>query len=180
MFYRVKTGPTWTALLAVIVLAGCSSELPRVYAEGYGYSDKDRGAPMARGLNNVGAGYAPGSVDDFVINIGDRVFFDYDDDRLSMEARQILNRQAEWLKGRPNYTVRIEGHCDERGSRGYNYKLGQRRADVVRKYLIAHGLKDRNITTISYGEDRPAVRRSDDAAWAENRRAVTVLGQKKP
>lgn len=174
-----KTAFGGLVLVGMIGLNACSSEVPRVYADGYGYSDKERGAPVARGLNGGGSGYVVGSVDDFVVNIGDRVFFDFDDARLSMEAKQILNRQADWLKTRPAYSVRIEGHCDERGSRAYNYRLGQERADVVRKYLVSRGLDAKNITTISYGEERPAVHRSDEAAWAENRRAVTALGQKK-
>jgi len=166
--------------VALLMLSACASELPRVYTDGYGYTEKERPiAPAARGLSQQGVNYPQCSVDDFVINVGDRVFFDYDDTRLSMEAKQILSRQAEWLKKQPYYNIKIEGHTDARGSKNYNYALGQKRADVVRRYLMSRGLEDRKISTITYGEDRPAIRRSDDAAWAENRRAVTVLGQKK-
>jgi peptidoglycan-associated lipoprotein len=117
----------------------------------------------------------PGSAQDFIQNVGDRVFFDFDKSVVKPEGQQTLQRQAEWLKRYPNVTVTIEGHCDERGTREYNLALGERRATAVQRALIALGVQANRVKTISYGKERPAVLGSNDAAWAQNRRGVTVI-----
>jgi len=108
-------------------------------------------------------------------NVGDRVFFDTDSSTLSTEAQGTLERQSAWLKQYPNVNVTLEGHCDERGTREYNLALGERRAAAAKKYLVGVGVTANRITTISYGKERPAVIGSDESAWGQNRRAVTVL-----
>ncbi len=117
----------------------------------------------------------PGSAQDFAQNVGDRVFFDYDKSDIKPEGRQVLQRQADWLKKYPNVTVTVEGHCDERGTREYNLALGERRAAAVKKMLAALGVPANRVSTISYGKERPAVVGSNEAAWAQNRRGVTVV-----
>jgi peptidoglycan-associated lipoprotein len=117
----------------------------------------------------------PGSREDFMRNVGDRVFFDFDKSDIKAEGRQVLQRQAEWLKKYPNVTVTVEGHCDERGTREYNLALGERRAAAAKKMLVALGVPAARVSTISYGKERPAVVGSNEAAWAQNRRAVTVI-----
>lgn len=120
-------------------------------------------------------GPAPGTQQDLVVNVGDRVFFGYDRSDLTPEAQRTLELQADWLQRYPNINVTIAGHADERGTREYNLALGERRANSVRNYLIALGVASSRITTISYGKERPAVLGSNPAAWAQNRRAVTEV-----
>jgi len=117
----------------------------------------------------------PGTQQDLAVNIGDRVFFGYDKYDLSADAKSTLARQAEWLKKYSNLSVTIEGHTDERGTREYNLALGDRRANSARDYLVSMGIPSSRITTISYGEERPESGGSDEASWAQNRRAVTVV-----
>ncbi|OKH89504.1 peptidoglycan-associated lipoprotein Pal [Thalassospira sp. TSL5-1] len=111
----------------------------------------------------------------FAVNVGDRVFFDYDQYDLSAEARRTLELQAAWLKKYPQYTVLVEGHTDERGTREYNLALGERRANSAKDYLIALGVDPSRIETISYGKERPVALGHDQESWAKNRRAVTVV-----
>ncbi|RCK48612.1 OmpA/MotB [Thalassospira profundimaris] len=111
----------------------------------------------------------------FAVNVGDRVFFAYDQYDLSPEARRTLELQAAWLKKYPQYTVLVEGHTDERGTREYNLALGERRANSAKDYLIALGVDPSRIETISYGKERPVALGHDEASWAKNRRAVTVV-----
>ena len=118
---------------------------------------------------------APGTKEDFVVNVGDRVFFAYDSFDLSPEARATLDRQAQWLKQYPSIAVTIEGHADERGTREYNLALGERRANSVKNYLISQGVSADRIKTISYGKERPVALGHNEAAWSQNRRAVTVV-----
>lgn len=107
----------------------------------------------------------------------DRIFFDYDSAVVQESEQKTLDRQVSYLKGKSDVTATVEGHCDERGTREYNLALGERRAQAVKKYLTGAGLNARSISTISYGKERPAVPGSDEASWAENRRAVTVLSK---
>jgi peptidoglycan-associated lipoprotein len=118
---------------------------------------------------------APGSKEEFAQVVGDRVFFDFDKSAIKPEGQTTLQRQADWLKKYANFTVTIEGHCDERGTREYNLALGERRATAVRNALVALGIPANRMKTISYGKERPAVLGSNEAAWAQNRRGVTVL-----
>jgi peptidoglycan-associated lipoprotein len=120
-------------------------------------------------------GPVPGTQEDLVVNVGDRVLFDYDSSALSSDGRQTLMGQAKWLQQHPNLYVTIEGHCDERGTREYNLALGERRANSARDYLIALGVEPSRINVISYGKERPAVAGSDAESWSQNRRGVTVI-----
>lgn len=117
----------------------------------------------------------PGSEQDLVKNVGDRVFFAFDRSEISSEGRVTLQRQAEWLKKYPNVTVTVEGHCDERGTEEYNLALGERRATAARNALVALGIAPNRIKTISYGKERPIVLGSNEAAWAQNRVAISVV-----
>jgi len=117
----------------------------------------------------------PGSVADFKQNVGDRVYFDFDQSSVREDGRQTLSKQAEWLKKYTNYPITIEGKCDERGTREYNLALGERRANSVKQYLIAQGVPAQRVNTISYGKERPEVVGSDEGAWARNRVAITAL-----
>ncbi len=119
-------------------------------------------------------GPVPGSDEDFY-SLGDRVFFDLDKFALKAAARRVLERQADWLKTYPNVSVTIEGHCDERGTREYNLALGERRANAAKNYLISLGVDPGRISTISYGKERPDALGSNEAAWSQNRRGVSVI-----
>lgn len=123
---------------------------------------------------NVGAA-VPGSEQDFVINVGDRIYFDLDSIEVSSEAAMRLNAQAQWLQRYPSVNVRIEGNADERGTREYNLALGARRAEAVRNYLISRGIPANRIDTISFGKERPIAEGSNEAAWAQNRNARTAI-----
>lgn len=102
------------------------------------------------------------------------VNFEYDQARLTNEARKKLGENAEWIKGHPGITVQIEGHTDERGSVEYNLSLGERRAKSVKSYLESLGVEGKRMTIISYGEEKPLDPGHDDGAWAKNRRANFV------
>ena len=107
--------------------------------------------------------------------VGNTVYFDFDSSALSASGTAMLGRQAAFLKANPSITVTIEGHADERGTREYNLALGDRRASAVRDYLIAQGINAARVRTVSYGKERPAMAGSNNAAWAKNRRAATVI-----
>ncbi len=116
-----------------------------------------------------------GSQEDLVVNVGDRVFFDFDQSTIVAAAEKTLKRQAAWMKQNPSVTVTVEGHCDERGTREYNLALGERRDTSVKNYLVALGIAPSRIATISYGKERPEALGHNEAGWAENRRGVTVV-----
>ena len=118
---------------------------------------------------------APGSEQDFVVNVGDRVYFDLDSYEVRPDAYPRLDAQAAWLQRYPQVTVRIEGNADERGTREYNLALGARRAESVRAYLIQRGIPAARIDTISYGKERPIAAGSNEEAWARNRNAHTAI-----
>ena len=119
----------------------------------------------------------PGSQQDFVVNVGDRVFFETDSTELTPQARATLDKQAQWLNSYNRYAFTIEGHADERGTREYNIALGARRAQTVREYLVSRGVEAQRMRTISYGKERPVAVCNDISCWSQNRRAVTVLNQ---
>jgi peptidoglycan-associated lipoprotein len=128
---------------------------------------------LAGGLG--GGAATPGSQQDFVVNVGDRVFFESDSTELTAQGRGTLDRQAQWLQTYNRYSFTIEGHADERGTREYNFGLGARRADAVRGYLVSRGIDPSRMRTISYGKERPVAVCNDISCWSQNRRAVTVL-----
>ncbi len=150
------------AFAALALLAACESS-------------KDDAAATGAGGAATSAGPRPGSQEDLVATIGDRVFFDFDSSAITSNARTVLDRQAGWLQQYPQNQVTVEGHTDERGTREYNLALGQRRANAARDVLVAGGVAGARIQTISYGKERPAALGSDESAWAQNRRAVTVV-----
>lgn len=153
---------------AVAFLAACAQD-PET-------ADESAGSGTAAPTGDVvSVGPAPGSVEEFVAEVGDRVFFAYDRSDLDIDAQQTLDRQAIWLGKHPSVRVTIEGHCDERGTREYNLALGERRANAVRDYLVASGVDEGRIDTISYGKERPVAFGSDEASWAQNRRGVTQV-----
>jgi peptidoglycan-associated lipoprotein len=123
----------------------------------------------------AGGSAAPGSQQDFVVNVGDRVFFESDSSELTSQSIATLEKQAQWLQIYNQYTFTIEGHADERGTREYNIALGARRAQTVRDYLASRGVQPQRMRTISYGKERPVAVCNDISCWSQNRRAVTVL-----
>ncbi len=122
-----------------------------------------------------GGNVAPGTGQDFVVNVGDRVFFEEDSSSLTAQGQATLDKQAQWLGRYGKYTVTVEGHADERGTRQYNIALGARRAAAARDYLVSRGVASTRIKTISYGKERPVAVCNDNSCWSQNRRAVTVL-----
>jgi peptidoglycan-associated lipoprotein len=130
----------------------------------------------AGGVGGAGSASTPGSQQDFVVNVGDRVFFETDQTELTALGRATLDKQAQWLTNYSQYSFTIEGHADERGTREYNIALGARRAQSTRDYLISRGIPAGRMKTISYGKERPVAVCNDISCWSQNRRAVTVLG----
>ena len=118
---------------------------------------------------------APGSAQDFVVNVGDRVFFESDSSELTPQSIATLDKQAQWLGRYNRYAFTVEGHADERGTREYNIALGARRAQAVRDYLAARGIPNSRMRTVSYGKERPVAVCDDISCWSQNRRSVTVL-----
>src|SRR3954451_18767179 len=163
-----KAAKLGIVLAAALTLAACSSNKAADGADALG------GAGAGR-FGAGGAG-APGSAQDFIVNVGDRVFFETDSTDLTPTATATLDKQAQWLGQYPRYAITIEGHADERGPREYNFALGARRAQVTRDYLAAKGVNAGRIKTISYGKERPVAVCDDISCWSQNRRAVTVLG----
>jgi peptidoglycan-associated lipoprotein len=123
----------------------------------------------------AGGAATPGSQQDFVVNIGDRVFFETDQSDLTPTATATLDKQAQWLSQYSRYSFTIEGHADERGTREYNFSLGARRAQAVRDYLTSRGISGSRMRTVSYGKERPVAVCNDISCFSQNRRAVTVL-----
>ena len=124
----------------------------------------------------VGAGAAAaGSQQDFVVNVGDRVFFETDSSELTSQSRATLDKQAQWLQMYNRYAFTVEGHADERGTREYNIALSARRAQAVRDYLASRGIEPSRMRTIAYGKERPVAVCDDISCWSQNRRSVTVL-----
>jgi peptidoglycan-associated lipoprotein len=119
----------------------------------------------------------PGSQQDFIVNVGDRVFFESDSSELTPQGRDTLDKQAQWLNQYSRYAFTIEGHADERGTREYNIALGARRAQTVQAYLASRGVTVQRMHTISYGKERPVAVCNDISCWSQNRRTVTVLNQ---
>ena len=141
---------------ALVALSGCSA----FGADGGLFSGADCESRLAR---------------DFVENTTDTVFFAFDSSSLSAEAQAALDTQVAWLKKHDDVNVIVQGHCDDRGTREYNLALGERRANAVKQYLVSQGIEESRISTISYGKERPAVLGNNEAAWAQNRRAITVV-----
>lgn len=166
-------------LLIVSALALSACRNPDRYAGADGGVGR-AGGVGAGGVTTSGLGDPsnPTSVAYFNQTVGDRVLFVVDQSTLTEEARAILNGQAQWLQSNADYAIIVEGHADEQGTREYNIALGARRADAVKNYLIAQGIAGARIQTVSYGKERPIAICSEEACYAQNRRAVTVLSMK--
>ena len=136
----------------------------------------DGGAATDPGANSGAGAVTPGSQEDFVASVSaDRIFFDTDRFNIDTEDQITLQSQAQWLSRYPDVTVTVEGHADERGTRDYNLALGERRANAAKTYLTSLGVDPSRIRTVSYGKERPQALGSNEQAWAQNRRAVTVV-----
>lgn len=153
-------------LAAVFLLAACTETPKETGTAG--------GAGGMAPTGSAATAIVPGSLADFTQNVGDRVFFDFDRSDIKPEGQQTLQRQAQWLKLYPSVTITVEGNCDDRGTREYNLALGERRANAVKKALVALGVPAARISTISYGKERPWVPGDNEAAWAQNRNGHTV------
>jgi len=163
-----------TVFAAALLLAACgtsSDESGGTTGTGTTATTSTTTAPSTTSI----PGPTPGSQEHLVVNVGDRVFFDFDKSDLKPEARATVEALAAWMTNYPATTITIEGHCDERGTREYNLALGERRANSVRDYLVALGVDSGRLSTISYGKERPAVLGSNEEAWAQNRRGVFVV-----
>ena len=171
-------GNVGLAVTAAAALAACASHPPPPPAAPIGPPPREGPPPGGYEGGPPGAvsqGAIPGSERDFVINVGDRVYFDFDQATIRADADPILDAQSGWLRHYPEVRVRIEGNADERGTREYNFALGARRADAVRDYLVAHGVAPGRIATISYGKEQPIDPGHDEQAWAKNRNAHTAI-----
>ena len=171
----------FTSALLVFFLAACSTT-PKDTADSSGSGSSSSSSDVSSSEEGTitetspeTASITPGSQEDLIVNVGDRVFFNYDSSDLDSEAQELLQDQVAWLKQYSDVSVIVEGHCDERGTREYNLALGEKRAQSVKNYLISLGISSDRISTISYGKERPAVVGSNDGAWAQNRRSVTVV-----
>ena len=131
--------------------------------------------PEENAQANAAGMATPGSQQDFVVNVGDRVFFETDSTELTPQSRATLDKQAQWITNYSQYAFTIEGHADERRTREYNIALGARRAQAARDYLVSRGIQANRMRTISYGKERPVAVCNDISCWSQNRRAVTVL-----
>jgi peptidoglycan-associated lipoprotein len=147
----------------LLVLAGCAND------------DMDDSEEWMDGRRADGS-IVPGTQADLHYNVGDTVYFPYDSSSVDHESKELLKKQASWLKEH-NKPVIIEGHCDQRGTREYNIALGERRATAAKNYLLSLGVDASMVDTISYGKERPAVVGHGEEVWAKNRRAVTVIAK---
>ncbi|HYE42527.1 MAG TPA: peptidoglycan-associated lipoprotein Pal [Caulobacteraceae bacterium] len=167
-----------SAAAAALVLSGaaCASKPKPQPDTGPGPIAEGPGPAGPSGPIDQGAtAPIPGSEQDFVINVGDRVYFDLDEYAIRGDARPVLDAQAQWLNRYPNVRIRLEGNADERGTREYNFALGGRRANAVRDYLVSRGVNPSRIETISYGKERPLDPGSNEEAWARNRNVHTAI-----
>ncbi|MCX7864311.1 MAG: peptidoglycan-associated lipoprotein Pal [Novosphingobium sp.] len=169
MTTTIRNGATAILLAGAFALSACASKAPKELPAAPGpatSTDTSQGtlAPV------------PGSQADFLAQMqgDDTIYFDFDRFDLDAEDRQALARQSQWLMRYPGKRATIEGHCDERGTREYNLALGERRANAAKNYLASLGVDASRLTTVSYGKERPIALGSNEAAWAKNRRAVTV------
>ena len=181
MFYKILL----SIFLAIFISACSTTPTDTSDTSGSGSSSSDidltsGDASILADLENTTLGgpdeltIESGTQEDLIVNVGDRVFFDYNSADLDSDAQELLQDQVAWIK-QHDVSVIIEGHCDERGTREYNLALGERRAQSVKNYLISMGVSSARVSTISYGKERPAVVGSNDGAWSQNRRSVTTV-----
>ena len=135
----------------------------------------DQKTTASTGAGATTSGPVPGSEEDLVANVGDRVFFAFNASNLAPDAQATLDKQAGWLGKYQQVNVQVAGNCDDRGTEEYNLALGQRRANASRDYLVARGVAAARISTISYGKDRPTAMGDNEQAWAQNRNTITSV-----
>ncbi|MEI9905611.1 MAG: peptidoglycan-associated lipoprotein Pal [Asticcacaulis sp.] len=179
----VKTSPVLKIALAAFILtsvAACASKptppvdtTPPPVADNNPPPQVPPPPPVQNQLPPVGI--VPGSQQDFVVNVGDRVYFDTDQSSIRADAQDVLSGQAAWLVRYPSVRIRIEGNADERGTREYNFALGARRAESVSEFLVSKGVAPSRISTISYGKEQPIDPGSGEDAWAHNRNGHTAI-----
>jgi peptidoglycan-associated lipoprotein len=163
-------------LSAVAMLSACAQDQDIAGgSSGSGSENASASVSKSSQSGTVSYGTVPGSKENFVSEVGDRVFFGYDKSDLTTDSQLTLDRQAAWLQKHPSVRISIEGHCDERGTREYNLALGERRASAVKDYLVARGIDGGRISTISYGKEKPVALGNDKSAWSQNRRGVTEV-----
>ena len=167
---------TLIAATALLAVAGCSKKRPAELPPPPSETPPPAETMPTDNGGQVGNAVVPGSAADFKQSVSsDTIHFGTDMYNIHPESQPILDSQAQWLAKYPNVRITIEGHCDERGTREYNLALGDRRANAAKNYLASRGVDASRINTISYGKERPIALGSDEAAWAQNRRAVTVV-----
>ena len=167
----IRKSTAMIAAITMLAVGACSKKAPDTLPPAPEGTGTDPGA-------GTGTGVIPGSQEDFLANVGvagDRIFFDYDQYNVDAQDQSTLQSQAQWLQRNPAVRVTLEGHADERGTRDYNIALGERRANAAKNYLASLGINPSRINVISYGKERPAELGSTEAAYAKNRRAVTVV-----
>ena len=158
MFNAFRGAKLVLGLFAALTLAACANK-PAENASGFG----------------AGGAATPGSAQDFVVNVGDRIFFETDSTDLTSTATATLDKQATWLAQYPRYSFTVEGHADERGTREYNVSLSARRAQVARDYLASRGVGASRMRIVAYGKERPVAVCNDISCWSQNRRSVSLL-----
>jgi peptidoglycan-associated lipoprotein len=170
------------AFVALALASGCAKKAPRSLPPPplgtTGQNAETIGNGQGADSGNVGRADLSGARADFLRSVpSDRIFFGTDDYGLDDRDKATLDAQASWLAAHPAISVTIEGHCDERGTREYNLALGDRRANAAKNYLAAKGLSPARMTVISWGKEKPVALGSTEEAWAQNRRAVTIVPQ---
>ena len=177
---RLNFGLKFLSIFAALLLVAACETAPKDSGDSSGGgASSQTSSSGSSGVSSSSTGAAnqvqPGSQEDLVLNVGDRVFFGYDKFNLVDEARATVQRQSAWLKANPTITITVEGHADERGTREYNLALGERRATAVKNYLVTLGISSSRVATISYGKERPVALGHTDAAWSQNRRGVLTV-----
>ena len=166
---RIWTGSCLAiASAALISLAGCTDEKEAAATPPPAVASA---APPPATTSSI----LPGSAEDFRVNVGDTVHFDYDKYDIRDEDHPLLQHQAAWLARYPAVRVTVEGHCDDRGTREYNLALGARRSNSVKEYLVSLGVSSARVDTISYGKERPVCTDESESCWSQNRRGVTTI-----
>ena len=160
----------FTIIAATLVLAACATTPPDSASSSS--SSSSSGSSMSLVQDGVYVG--DDTIEMLAVDVPDRVFFAYDSYALTSSAQSTLSKQAKWLKANPSITISVQGHADERGTREYNLALGDRRANSAKDYLMSQGISSNRVTTISYGKEKPVKSGSNDTAWAQNRRSVTL------
>ncbi len=172
---RFRTLAWVSALGATGLLTACATPKPPPPAPVAVAPPAPPAPPPSPPIAQQPIGPVPGSAQDFIVNVGDRVYFDYDQHQVRADAEPVLNAQAAWLARYPAVQVRIEGNADERGTEEYNLALGARRANSIKDFLVLHGVAASRIGTVSYGKEKPIDPGENEQAWAKNRNGHTAI-----